>query len=500
MNKINILSLLCLLSVNVALAQHKEYKGEMRITPLQFEQRGDSLLIGIDFDISGVIVDSRRSISLIPTLIAPGMEQQLPEVMVKGRANFLTSKRELALMSRTERRLYDQNPPYEIVKGYKSDGQKQIMYRKAILFEPWMKDAQLDIREDLCGCGNPPRSLSVSQLVNQVELEQTISPYDVIPYLSYIQPEAETVKKRNMDGEAFLDFVVSKIDIRPNYMNNPRELKKITDMMETVRQDPDITVKSISVVGYASPEGTLKFNQYLSENRANALVGYLIPRFDYPKNMYNIVFGGENWKGLLDVVRQSEMKYKEQVLTILTDETINDEVRKTKLKRLLDGEPYRFMVKEYYPSLRNAICKIEYEVKNFDVVKAKEVFKTHPQNLSLNEMFMLAKTYETGSKEFIDVLETAVRIFPEDQTANLNAAAAALARKDIVSAERYLSSVNLRIRIPEYDNAMGVLMMLKEDYGKAESYFKAAAEAGLEIAQNNLEELRKKRENIDMLN
>lgn len=41
----------------------------------------------------------------------------------------------------------------------------------------------------------------------------------------YVQPDAEPVKRREIVGEAFLDFVVNKIDIRPDYMNNPRELK-----------------------------------------------------------------------------------------------------------------------------------------------------------------------------------------------------------------------------------------------------------------------------------
>lgn len=151
-------------------------------------------------------------------------------------------------------------------------------------------------------------------------------------------------------------------------------------------------------------------------------------------------------------------------------------------------------------SLRKAICKIDYEVKGFEVAEAKEVFRTRPQNLSLNELYLVANSYEPGSSEFIDVFETAVRMFPEDETANLNAAAAALSRNDIVSAERYLDKVRVRVRIPEYDNAMGVLEILRGDYDKAESYLQAAADAGLENARRNLGEVRKKRENIALLN
>ncbi len=83
-----------------------------------------------------------------------------------------------------------------------------------------------------------------------------------------------------------------------------------------------------------------------------------------------------------------------------------------------------------------AICKVNYEVRDFSVEEAKEIIKTRPQNLSLNEMFLVANTYPTGS-EFIDVFETAVRMYPQSEIANINAATAALSRNELVSAERY---------------------------------------------------------------
>ena len=49
---------------------------------------------------------------------------------------------------------------------------------------------------------------------------------------------------------------------------------------------------------------------------------------------------------------------------------------------------------------------------------------------------------------------------------------------------------------PEYDNAMGVLALLKEEYDTAENYLNTAARSELEAAKNNLKELEKKRINI----
>ncbi len=502
-----ILLLSCLAAISVS-AQHKdtEYKGRIDVTPTRLEQKGDSLHVGITFDISGVNVASRQSVTFVPTLAATGVTRQLPAVEVKGRNNYLISKREQALMNNRQKAAWLDNniPPYTVVKGFGRKGTQVVNYDLSIPYEPWMETAQLDMVENACGCDRAPRILAMSQLINAVQLERriVITPYVVEPHLTYIQPRAEAVKRREMTGEAFLDFVVSKIDIRPDYMNNPRELKKITDMVEEVRNDPAVTVRSISVIGFASPEGTLAFNKTLSEGRAKALADYLLPRFDFPREMYHVEFGGENWDGLLQKVETSEMNYKEEVLAILRNvpaeiDYATNISRKKSLMQLRGGVPYRYMLSEYYPSLRKAICKIGYEVKGFDPEEAKQVFSTRPQNLSLNEMYLVANSFEPGTPEFVEIFETAVRMFPQDEVANLNAAAAALSRKDTLTAQRYLDRV--KPGAPEWYNASGVAAMLRGEYTQARTLLKQAREAGCPAAAQNLGELDRKLENSKLI-
>lgn len=187
------------------------------------------------------------------------------------------------------------------------------------------------------------------------------------------------------------------------------------------------------------------------------------------------------------------MDYKEEVLAIIDNYPLETE-RKAKLKQLRGGMPYQYLLRNVYPRLRVAVCKVNFNVKNFDVEEAKEVIKTRPQNLSLNEMFMVANSYPAGSQEFVDVFEVAVRMYPENEIANMNAAAAAILRKDLVAAERYLNKVDSKE--PEYINLRGVVALLKGDYKQAEKYLKAAAGSGLEAAKDNLDELAKKKANI----
>ena len=255
-----------------------------------------------------------------------------------------------------------------------------------------------------------------------------------------------------------------------------------------------VKVNRLDIIGYASPEGTLEVNKRLSEGRAMALRNYLATQYDFPKNQYHIQFGGENWDGLVKALATVEMDYKAEVMEIITNIPI-EKGRETKLMQLRGGVPYRFMLKHIFPGLRVAICKVSYDIKNFNLEEAKEVIKKRPQNLSLNEMFVVANTYPKGSQEFIDIFETAVRIYPESEIANMNAATAALSRNDLVSAARYLERVKSEEFLPEYNNAMGVLLLMKEEYELSEKHLKIAKEAGLDAAEGNLEELAKKKAN-----
>lgn len=486
-----VLAALCLNTEDV-FAQNRYYSGDIGIEPVRLEQSGDFLYIDMNFILKDVKVRTAHGVDFIPQLVAPANTYNLPKVSVKGKDEYLAYERRLSLMSAKEKRKHV--APYLVKKSNKRTNDT-IRYRYVLPYESWMADAKLNVQRDECGCGESTL-MSVQPVIDQVTLERILSPYIVNPHFAYVEPKVEVVKSREIQAECFLDFEVNKINIRPEYMNNPRELAKIRVMIDDLKLDTSIKVNRLDIIGYASPEGTLATNKRLSEGRAMALRDYLASRYDFPRNQYHIIFGGENWDGLVDALETLDMDYKNEVLDIIQDIPI-EKGRETKLMQLRGGVPYRYLLKNVFPSLRVAICKVNYDIKNFNVDEAKEVIKRRPQNLSLNEMFLVANTYPKGSQEFIDVFETAVRMYPDSEIANMNAATAALSRNDLISAERYLKKMESQEYWPEYNNAMGILTLLKGDYELAEEYLNKARELGLDVATDNLEELAKKRANMN---
>ncbi len=205
----------------------KWYTGIIQPTALELQQAGDSLHIQILYNFDNIQVSSNHSIELIPVLIAANHQMELPEISIKGRKNYQNLKRKLALMNTQEHAFYQSEAPYSILKGYGMTGKEQIRYSLTIPFEPWMKDAYLNVKKEVMGCCRPGRLLSAIPLFSAVTLEKLPVPYQITPHISYVQPKVEPVKSREMSCEAFLDFVVSKTDIKPDYMNNPIELKDI---------------------------------------------------------------------------------------------------------------------------------------------------------------------------------------------------------------------------------------------------------------------------------
>ena len=83
------------------------------------------------------------------------------------------------------------------------------------------------------------------------------------------------MKIRQENGSARLNFRVNKWDIVVNLGNNAKELAKMIETLELVKNDSDVTITQITLHGYASPDGGYANNDKLSRNRTQALKDYL---------------------------------------------------------------------------------------------------------------------------------------------------------------------------------------------------------------------------------
>lgn len=344
---------------------------------------------------------------------------------------------------------------------YRSGSKASGPYSVVLPWQEWMSRSTvaLEVRATTC-CDAPAGEEEVP--VADIDLVPPTVVYD----LGYVAPEVTGSKEFALEGRAYVNFPVNKTEIYPDYMNNPAELRKITSSIDTVRGNPDATITSITLTGYASPEGPYLNNVRLAKGRTESLRDYVSRLYDFPRSVYITNSVPEDWAGLRESIEKSDFALRDQMVSFI-DSDYPIEKRNDRFRELFPLD-YPWLLKNVYPWLRHTDYLIKYSIRRYtDVDEIREVLATRPQNLSLDEIYLLASTYPAGSDDYNEVFEVAVRMYPDDPVANLNAANTAIRRGDYAQAERYLAKAG---DSADADYARGMLHAHSGDYDRALDY------------------------------
>ena len=426
------------------------------------EQTGHNLVVDLTFNMDSLHLRSNQRLVFTPIVRSTGgQERTMPQIIANGRKQDISYKRYA----------HKDYPDDAQVVRRKNGTAQSYEYNAIVPYEEWMKNADVVIAEDLCGCGNVE------------EQDQTVIQRLRTPYMAYLRPKAEARKARTEEGRAFIDFPVDKTTLYPDYRNNPRELDKIVNTINLVKEDKNVSITGIEIHGYASPEAPYNYNARLAEGRAKTLTDHVRRLVNLEDRLFKVTSTPEDWDGLREAVLSSNLEHKQEILDIIDDNKLTPDTRERKIKSNYPKE-YRFMLDTYYPALRHSDYVVSYTVRPFSVEEAKEILRTKPKQLSLEEMYLVAQTYEPGSDEFNEVFQTAVHLYPEDETANLNAACAEIERGDYKAASRYLAKAG---NSPYAAHARGVMAMKQGNDDEARRQFTIAAQGGVKEAQQNLD-------------
>lgn len=365
----------------------------------------------------------------------------------------------------------------DAIEVWRHNGTEQTYaYREAIALEPWMNNATVRINTDTCGCGN---------LMGH-NVGQTI---EVNPHwerkcqVAYVQPTVEGDDPvLSLQGRAYLDFPVNRTELHPDYHNNAAELHKIMATIDTVRNNSKVNITSISIHGYASPEGPWDNNVRLAKGRAATLTDYVKRQYNFPASVYHVQSTPEDWAGLDSFIVHSNMPEREALLRIVRSD-LEPDARDRKLKTDYP-EAYSTLLNACYPYLRHSDYEVQYKIRPMSDQEAAQLINTEPRLLSLTKMYRIARLYAEGSDEYNKVMTTAANVYPTDPMANLNAANTALRQGDVLLAKEYLKRVDNNL--PQALNLRGIIALTEGHYEVARELFTTAAQQGCTEAKSNL--------------
>lgn len=317
----------------------------------------DSTRLEVTFAVAAGEADITSDDRLIvtPRLTAPsGDTLSLPSVELAGRRNRRYFDRRSALRGE--------------VRAEVADASDTLYYHWTVDAKPWMRARPLTLTadcefEDCCevrpwavlDLGGTrwfsPEPETVEPVLSVAE--QLAAREPVLKPIETYKPYTRDIPLRKMKDALYVHFPVGKWDLREDFRDNGATLSRIVDMMRRIKDDRTSSIVKVVIVGLASIEGSVPLNERLAARRAEELKNYLDARVDMPDSVYEVVGAGEAWADLRDVIVESDLNEKQELLQII-DRTPDANLREQRIRKLNGGRPYQYLKQSVFADQRNS--------------------------------------------------------------------------------------------------------------------------------------------------
>lgn len=445
-----------LLSVGSALSlsaqnSHKVAKSEVLPLPGTFvaERSTDGQTLHLKYDLTHIdryFHVSKSDLLYLRVVLKPEEQSKEPiyldSIILAGNDRYKLISRRDRLGNRD--REGDPYPALKDIKRVRDFGKKDNVLHidRVLSLEETPSRSRLVIEADAIGCADCV-ILSGSEVYASPIAIRRLRPEDI--NLDFITPEAVVMKHYEEKLESHVTFPVAKYTLLPEFGDNARELRKISDFVNKAigLEKEGASLRTATLIGYASPEGDATSNLTLSKNRTEALLAYLKRQSGSSLKRVKLSTDskGENWQGLKDTLLKSNDPAREEVIRLI-DEERDVKARKAKLKALEGGKVYARLLRDYYPPLRRTDFALSFEVRPYRPDELEAVYHKNPRLLSHRELYTLIEQKVEKGEDPTELYATAYRIYPKDPISALNYATALLTyRKDATTALRVLDGV-----------------------------------------------------------
>lgn len=461
-----------LLGSSLTQAQNTPTSYGLQIGDISMAHVANRLEVDFTILIDGVKIRSNQALRITPYVTNGDEMMQLPAVVIDGRRRHIVH----------ERNKNDMVASTDTYVRHKKRDAQVINYETDVPFESWMSKSELILREECISCHDMPLDEALVAVAMLNEQTSTTPPTTELlnkvenkPHLAYLTPHSTPANELQC---AEILFPVNKSVIEPSFMSNATHIEQLNNML---KQSGNI--KSIHLMGYASPEGPYSFNEKLAAKRAEAVKAHL-EKSNIPATIdVSTDSSPADWAAVKELLSKSYIENYQKIISIIDDNTIAPADKNNVIKQKYPVA-YDFMLRVWYPELRKTIITFDGKKQQMSIDEAKAQLAKNPKELSLEDIYMIALTYEKGSKEWEDIIIIAVNAYPQSPEARINAANVAMANGNYKQAAEYLNGVPNNI--PQAMNSRGILAMAEGKYQEAMQLFQAAQQAGVSEASQNI--------------
>lgn len=489
----------------------------------------DSLHLSLEMDLRDITVNSYTAILFTPVLASSTGRKELPPVIVSGRKRYRFDRRQWVLSSAEEKPF---PAPYLILTNKNRPTSRRVNYHISLPYTTWMTSAALLMKQEVKDCCDlqllgtdtvshnlsmpiipeapalgrtkgifsttpqaviqrtftQPTQKKVQTILSTAKLsvytlpEEEVNAYAAM--LSFLEPDVNSAGKQHTESIAlYLDYPLGRDDVLPDYKENRIQLAKLDNIFSPLTGNQFSTVEQVEVCGYSSPDGDYRHNERLAANRSYQFAHYVRSTWSIPAYALHSSSVAEDWNGFRQLLLTEKPPYMNEALEIIRLYGIFSG-RERKLMDLQGGIPYKDMLRRFFPRLRRIEVTIRYAIRAVDGKEASRLIYTHPELLSLPEIYAVAQYYRPGTEQYREVYEIAAYRFPSDIVANVNAASAVMLTGDLESARSYLIKT---MDDPRSWNNQGMLALMEGDRESAIQWFRRAVGIEPRKARRNLQ-------------
>ena len=276
--------------------------------------------------------------------------------------------------------------------------------------------------------------------------------------------------------EANIMFLIQQANLRNNQLNSA-EMKEFHKKVAEVNADTkNFKLNNIEVSAYASPDGGLKLNTGLAENREKNAEKYLNKQLKKAKIDANVdaKYTAQDWEGFQELVAKSNLQDKDLILRVLSMYQ-DPEQRENEIKNI--SSVYKTLADEILPQLRRARLTANYDIIGRSDEEINEAFDTDAKVLSVEELLYAATlTNDKARQEAIFTKTT--QLFPNDFRAYNNLGEMAFEAGDLAKAESFFKQAAAKnANAPEVNANLGLVELVKNNVAAAETYLGKATGA-----------------------
>lgn len=360
----------------------------------------------------------------------------------------------------------------------KEDLPATVNYSDDVAYQKWMNGANVVLRTEYIGCCGDSGSFDSDSLANF-----STPPFDFVPEYLYIKMQGEATKSREDYVDPPIHFAVNSTKLNPNHLQNAFNLRKIYNKIKDAQENEDYTLTKIYFYSSASPEGKFSHNEGLAQGRITALADYFTDKMNLDPSLISTGYEAEDMDGFYEWVENSDLADKAEILAILDGAEDND----TKEAKIAGkhAASWKKIKKDCFPDLRKTETYVSYSIREYVTPKeVLEMIKKRPEDVSLQEYYLAASSFDPDSKEALEVYRAALKQYPDDEAANLNAANAAMVEEDWDAAAEMLDKAGTS---PEAAYARAMLLCNTGRFDEALPDLRIAAAAGIAKANEYIE-------------